>query len=200
MIIVYGGAFNPVTTAHLELALKVLEEPKVQELVWLPVGNNYQKPNLVDCRHRINMANILTFNYPNIKVSSLECVAESFKGTYNTLKELQQLYNNAPMAFLLGADHLMGLPKWIEAEKLLQEYSIWVMPRPGFIFEDILKVHPLLLNNKERIKFLKDLPLLSISATHIRNELAQNRENILGLSPKVHEYIKRHKLYEEVKE
>lgn len=195
MVIVYGGSFNPPSLAHLQLAQRVLQEPQGEKIIFLPVGNDYNKPELIDCQHRIAMLELILATEKQMFVSALECQDENFKGSYFSLLALQKIYGQREIAFLLGADHLPGLPFWIEGERLLTEFKIWAMPRPGYPLREILRQQPLLNKYKENIRFLPDYPLLNISSTAIRQALKENKEEVFGLDDKIHEYIKQHGLY-----
>jgi nicotinate-nucleotide adenylyltransferase len=42
----YGGAFNPPTIAHIKMAKKALNELNLDKIIFMPVGDLYQKSNL----------------------------------------------------------------------------------------------------------------------------------------------------------
>lgn len=54
----FGGCFNPPTNAHINLAKKVLKECKLDKVVFVPVGDFYDKKELVPAKHRYNMLKI----------------------------------------------------------------------------------------------------------------------------------------------
>ncbi len=54
----FGGCFNPPTNAHINLAIKVLKESNLDKLIFVPVGDFYQKQDLVSEEHRYNMLKI----------------------------------------------------------------------------------------------------------------------------------------------
>lgn len=54
----FGGCFNPPTNAHINLAKKVLKECKLDKVIFVPVGNFYDKKELVSGEHRYNMLKI----------------------------------------------------------------------------------------------------------------------------------------------
>ena len=88
MIIVYGGAFNPPTKAHYEIIKIVNDIFKPEAFILLPVGNKYQKKELISFDHRVKMLELMGEKLPFVTISKLE-ENESFKGTVNTLDQLR---------------------------------------------------------------------------------------------------------------
>lgn len=39
----FGGCFNPVTKAHVELALEIVNKYKLDKVVFVPMGDKYDK-------------------------------------------------------------------------------------------------------------------------------------------------------------
>ena len=44
----YGGSFNPPTNIHLQIAKNVLKQLNIDKVYFVPVGNYYQKNELID--------------------------------------------------------------------------------------------------------------------------------------------------------
>ena len=44
----FGGSFNPPTYAHLEVAKTALRQLNLDKVFFVPVGNLYNKPDLID--------------------------------------------------------------------------------------------------------------------------------------------------------
>jgi nicotinate-nucleotide adenylyltransferase len=64
---------------------------------------------------------------------------------------------------LMGADNLAGLPRWRAANRLVQEFDLYVYPRPGTTLPDLVGF--------PRAQVVQ-APLLDVSATFIRASLA----------------------------
>lgn len=195
MIIVFGGSFNPPTMAHLQLARLVLQEPGVSRVVWIPVGDDYDKPDLISCRHRLAMCERLVEAEPRMFLSDIECNGDLPKGSFHTLTAFQKLVGEEPLAFLVGTDHLLTLPKWIEADRLLQRFKIWIVPRPGYPVDYNVKNHPFFSLYQEQLRFLTHFPQLHMSASEVRVQIASGVYPKGLVHPRVWEYISQEGLY-----
>jgi nicotinate-nucleotide adenylyltransferase len=80
--------------------------------------------------------------------------------------------------WLIGADMVSILPKWHQAQKLLEEVHFVIMARPGFVF-DWQSLPPEFRNLKEHVV---EAPPIDISATEIRRRIRAG-ESIQGLTP-----------------
>lgn len=121
-LIVYGGAFNPPTPAHIAAirALNALDG----ELVLLPSGAEFiekWKPgqNVLPDIARLELLKqaAAEAGAENAAVDSL-AMAENLC-TYDALNRLKEKYSAAEAWFVIGEDKLQELPKWAHAEKLV---------------------------------------------------------------------------------
>jgi nicotinate-nucleotide adenylyltransferase len=195
VIIVFGGSFNPPTLAHLTMAKLVLKEPGVSMVLWIPVGDDYAKPDLVSCRHRMAMCERLLDTEPKMMVSAIECEGTLAKGSYHTLSALQKQYSDQTLVFLVGADHFLTLPKWIEATRLLEEFRIWIVPRPGYPADFDLENFPFLRENRAHLRFLTHFPKISMSSSEAREQIKLGKIPSSQIHPRVWEYISHEGLY-----
>lgn len=186
MVILYGGSFNPPTMAHFEIIKLLNELYTPSRIVLMPVGNNYNKPELLDGEIRLEMTKIMTSKMENALTSNFE-VDRPFQGTIRSLEYLEETYNEK-VALAIGADNLMYLHTWIEAEKLIKSYKIIVFNRDNLISDEFIDAF------EEKYKVKLDIVNFEfdISASLIRSNIKKYRKYLL---PEVYDYIKRHKLY-----
>lgn len=184
MIIIYGGAFNPPTKAHYEIIKAVHEILKPESFVLLPVGNQYNKKDLVSFNHRYNMLSLMKKHLPFITISRLEEL-EYFKGTVNSLDALQESYKNRKLVLLIGADQYNSLDKWIDYERLIKNYALIVVTRPKYEM-DLTKYDHLGI----KVSFLQHE--IDISSTQIRTDLSGYKNNLIE---EVYDYIIKENLY-----
>lgn len=183
MNILFGGSFNPITKAHIEIIKLLKEKYKPENIIVMPVGDNYTWKSFANFNHRINMINLVKDNFI---VSDFEQKNEKYLGTKYTLDELSKTYKD--LYFCMGADNILKLDEWINYENLLKEYNFIVFNRKGF---DINKI----IDSKYK-KYKDHFHILEldfdISSSKIRTDVDKYKSY---LDDKVYDYIKKNSLY-----
>lgn len=189
MVVIFGGSFNPPTLAHYEVAKHVLGLSFVEHLLFVPVGDHYEKVGLISAFHRINMLEILVHQLPKAEISKIEVEAERTLKSVETLGRLQMAYPDSELAFLMGADNLYKLVQWYDYERLVQAFKIMILNRGE------LDVHVFI---KENFKFAIDHFIIvdgfqgiDISASMYRADTTRTEI----LLPGVEQYIGQNSLY-----
>ena len=116
MVIIFGGAFNPPTLAHYEIADKLIKRFKPDTFYFLPVGNRYKNKSMLDFDNRYKMVKIMADKL-GAKVSTMEN-EESYRGTYYALLDFKKI--DPDIYFVMGADNLDYLDTWINADELIK--------------------------------------------------------------------------------
>lgn len=171
----FFGSFNPVHVGHMIIASYMANYTGLDE-VWLvvspqnPLKNKKGLGNMYD---RLEMARLAAGPAENIKVSDIEFTLPQPSYTIDTLTYLHEKYPAKEFVLIMGEDNLVSLKKWKNFEVLLQNYSIYVYPRPGCDSSE-WQGHP-------SITFT-ETPQMEISSTFIRNAL-KNNKNIQFLVP-----------------
>ncbi|CAM4178142.1 nicotinate-nucleotide adenylyltransferase [Pedobacter westerhofensis] len=171
----FFGSFNPVHVGHMIIASYMANYTGLDE-VWLvvspqnPLKNKKGLGNMYD---RLEMARLAAEPAENIKVSDIEFTLPQPSYTIDTLTYLHEKYPAREFVLIMGEDNLVSLKKWKNFEVLLQNYSIYVYPRPGCDSSEWAG-HP-------SITFT-ETPQMEISSTFIRNAL-KNKNNIQFLVP-----------------
>lgn len=188
MHIVYGGAFNPPTVAHLETYRFMMERIKVDSFIFLPVSSAYTKSDLASNHHRLNMLKLLIKDLPQATVSEIEIQDTDFMGTYHSLNRLSESLSG-DVAFLIGADNLAELHTWKMAESLLSEYVFIVLNRQDDSVEDLIEGDPFLRRHRHHLLVFQDFDV-AVSSTVFRDTMNPD------MVPKaIWDYIKEHQLY-----
>ena len=106
--------------------------------------------------------------------------------TVDTLAYLTDKYPENKYSLIIGEDNLKSFTKWKNYEVILDQYGLYVYPRPN-TGPSQLKDHP-------SVKWIK-APLFDISATFIRNLLQHNKSIRYLVPDSVIEVINSRKLY-----
>ena len=187
MNIIYGGSFNPPTIAHYQIAKYLMDKHPDASFIFMPTANHYEKRNLLNSSHRVEMLQLVCDRLgKNASVSTQEIEDPLFLGTYTTLKGYPDAY------FVMGADNLEGISRWIRYPDIIFENKFFIIPRPGVDLEKLWENNVVLQQARANFIILDDSPYLEVSSSEYRR--TKNAQLVL---PSVHEYIQTHQLYEE---
>lgn len=185
MLILYGGAFNPPTIAHRKIIETIKKMYPKAHVLLIPVGDDYEKNNLIDSKHRLKMCELLVDNLENVSVSDYE-INNKFLGTIGTMEHFNK--ESEDLMCVIGADNLIEIDEWIRYEELLKTYQFIVVKRGlNNIDTYINKYSDLWVKKPQIIEFDLD-----ISSSKVRNNLEENSNM---LTKNVYKYIKEKKLY-----
>ncbi len=193
---VLGGTFDPIHNAHLVLAEAVRGRLGLDEVLFVPAGNPWLKPESPEApaEDRLNMVRLAVAGKPYFRVSDIEVRRPGPTYTVETIAELVKQYPGDEICFIMGWDSLAELPRWKEPQRLITLSRLAAVPRPGYPLPDIKALEKALPGLLERLTVL-DEPRVDISSTVIRSRV------MLGLSihdlvpEAVERYIREHQLY-----
>ena len=188
MIIVFGGAFNPVTNAHLEVCDFVMDQYPDASFVFLPVSSAYTKSALASNHDRVQMLRLAIAGKDHVDVSEIEINDTDFLGTYQSLIRIADRYND-DVAFVVGADNLVGMHKWINVHGILSEFKIIVLGRFGLDIDKLIDGNPVLKRHRSAFVTFPAFDV-DISSTVFREALDPTM-----VPDSVYQYIQQNELY-----
>ncbi len=188
-IALFGGTFNPIHCGHVEMAKQVLSLPQVEKLIIMPAFQPPHKeaPLLVSGEHRLNMCRIALGNLENIEFSELELARKGKSYTYDTVCELNSLYDRR-IALVCGGDMITTFSGWFRYRDILKLADLIAFRRIGIDNEDFDKAINSLRDEGGNITVI-DSEISDISSSEVRNG------NFNKVPQKVLEYIKDNGLY-----
>ena len=129
-IIIFPGAFNPPHNTHINIAYACLENiTNVDRVIFVPVGDLYNKNYLEKAFHRYNMLGLICNENSKLEVSDIEIKKQRQLFTYETLDYFSKEYKNKNIYLLIGSDNLKEFDKWKMYEYILKKYKIIVVNR-----------------------------------------------------------------------
>ncbi len=184
----FFGSFNPIHVGHLIVA-NVMATTTDLEKVWFVVSpQNPFKPNksLLHEFDRLDMVDKAISDNYLFKSCDIEFAMPKPSYTYDTLSELKKKYPQHTFKLIIGEDNLSQFPKWKNHQLILQEFGLYVYPRPNSLSSALLE--------NENVQLIT-APLLDISATFIRQAI-KNQTSIKYMLPEsVELYIQQKKFY-----
>lgn len=184
----FFGSFNPIHIGHLAIA-NVMVETTDFDQVWFVVSPQNPLKKNEELAHefdRIDMVEAAIYDNEKLRATDIEFNMPKPSYTVDTLAYLSDKYQQYDFSLIIGEDNLRSFPKWKNHEAILNNYGLYVYPRPNTGPSE-LKDHP-------SVKWVK-APLFDISATFIRHML-QRGGSIRYLVPDpVIELINARKLY-----
>ncbi|WP_448583486.1 nicotinate (nicotinamide) nucleotide adenylyltransferase [Thermocrinis sp.] len=196
MKVFFGGSFDPVHLGHLLVARDVLEELKVEEIVFIPAYQApLKEPHKANPMDRLYMLKLAIEGVEGFSVSSVEIDKKGISYTVDTAQELSQELKEKP-TFLIGADSALNLHLWKDPSKLVKLARFVIIDRAS-------KGKEVKAYLKERFPELKEdedyiilgVRRVDISSTEIRRRVKEGK-SIKWLVPEsVEEYIINRALY-----
>lgn len=182
---VFVGSFNPVHKGHIMAVNFLLDNDYLDKVMIIPTGNYWNKTNLIDINHRINM--LKTYESEKILIND---TLNSLEYTYLVLNELRK--ENKDLYLIIGDDNLVDFHLWKNIDEILLNKVI-VLNRNNLDS----KQHIEKFKNKEQFILIKNNESLNMSSTEIRNMISNNDKTQLDtyLDKKVLDYIDKNNLY-----
>jgi nicotinate-nucleotide adenylyltransferase len=192
---VLGGTFDPIHIGHLVVAEEARIKVGFKEVLFVPAGQPWLKldRNITPVAHRVEMVRCAIADNPYFKLCTLEVERPGPSYTVDTLTMLrEQLGNEASFFFILGRDTLAELPSWKEPKKLVQLCRLVVAPRLGS--KDLKHLETEIPGLLDKVIQL-DMPVIGISASGIRQRIAQGLSIRYLVPTEVEKYITEQKIY-----
>ena len=136
------------------------------------------------------MTVIATASNPRFTVSRVDIDRAGPTYTIDTLRDLREVYPDAELFFITGADALSSIMSWHDWDKMFELAEFVGVTRPGYeLTEDMLPQ-----DIQERVHLL-DIPAMAISSTDCRERASQGRPVWYLVPDGVVQYIAKHGLY-----
>ena len=194
---VLGGTFDPIHMGHLVVAEEAKARLNLAEVLFVPAGLPWLRANssLSAAEHRVQMVRLAIADKPYFKISTTEVERAGPSYTVDTIAELKgQFGAEDELFFILGWDCLTELPKWREPSRLVAMCRLVAVPRVGSPAPDLSSLEADIPGLAKRV-ILLDKPRVDISASGIRDRVAQGL-SIEDLVPEpVERYIREQGLY-----
>lgn len=217
-IALFGGTFNPIHRGHLQAALDVLAQFRLDLIYFIPSSlppHKRQGP-LASARQRLEMVNLALSGHAQLVACDVEIQREGPSYSIDTVRRFKQ--TTAPdgrLYFMVGLDAFMEIHTWRAFDLLFAETAFIVMSRPGsgqwtpemrrqastYVQQHISPAYR--LDGEEKYLAhpeLHDIHLASVTpvdaaSSQIRDLIRRGRPITPWVAPPVAEYIAQQGLY-----
>jgi nicotinate-nucleotide adenylyltransferase len=183
-----GGTFDPIHHGHLVAASEVADRFRLDEVVFVPTGQPWQKGAVSPAEDRYLMTVIATASNPRFQVSRADVDRDGPTYTVDTLRDLRAAYGSeAELFFITGADALDRILSWKDALEMLSLARFVGVTRPGFVLSDA--------HLPEDSVTLVEVPAMAISSSDCRARVAAGKPVWYLVPDGVVQYIAKRSLY-----
>lgn len=188
------GSFNPIHVGHLIVAEMAMEKCNLNGVWFIVSPQNPAKAKtgeLIDENARLHMVKLAVAYNSDFHVSDIEFSMPRPSFTNDTLKVIREKMPDKKYSVICGTDTHFKIPRWRNAQNVVDNHEFILYTRPDS------KVSGLCTDKgiDKKTTLLKDVPVLEISSTFIRNQI-KNGLTLQHLIPQdVQEYIKTNNLY-----
>lgn len=184
----FFGSFNPIHSGHMIIANMMVATTDIEKVWFIVSPHNPLKKSksLLHEFDRLDMVRAATFNNYDLDVSDVEFNLPKPSYTVDTMTYISEKHPGKEFILVIGEDNLSSFHRWKNHEQILENYSLYVYPRPDSVKSTLID-HP----NIE----LVDAPRIDISATFIRNCVKRNQSVRYLVPDPVEEMIREKKFY-----
>ena len=207
MLGLLGGTFDPVHVAHLRLAIEVRERLSLDEVRLMPAPNpRLRDAPQVDAATRLRLLHAAIRGMQGLAVDERELSTSGPTRTVETLRSLRNDEGSRPLCLIIGADAAARLDRWHEWEQLIELAHLIIARRPGSQLPSRGPVAALiercgdtrvcaLGRQPAGVIHVCDIPGLDISATAVRERLADGRSIEFLVPEGVRQILMKEQLY-----
>jgi nicotinate-nucleotide adenylyltransferase len=185
---IMGGTFDPIHHGHLVAASEVQARFDLDEVMFVPTGQPYEKGKVSPAEDRYLMTVIATASNPRFHVSRADMDRDGPTYTVDTLRDMRAVYGqSAELYFITGADALSRIMLWKDALTMLELAHFIGVTRPGFELSGA--------GLPEDSVTLVEVPAMAISSSDCRKRVASGLPVWYLVPDGVVQYINKRGLY-----
>ena len=196
---ILGGSFNPIHLGHLLLGQGALDSFDLSKVLFMPchIQPHKDPTMLASPEHRVAMLEQAIMDNPQFEMLDIEIARGGSSFAVDSVREIRELYPDAELFFIIGADTLPELHLWRDIYTLLRMCRFATFSRPG---HDVVNSEEkdLRLDSPWAAQLLETVArgrMLEISSSDIRHRVAEGMSIRYLVPTLVEMYIAEHHLY-----
>jgi nicotinate-nucleotide adenylyltransferase len=131
---IFGGTFDPIHTAHLEVAEAVRQALDLDRMLLVVANQPWQKQDqrtLTPAEDRFAMVEAAVAGLPGLVACRMEIDRGGPSYTIDTVHQLRKEHPTAALILVVGSDVVADLTTWHDEPSLRQLVTLAVVGRPG---------------------------------------------------------------------
>jgi nicotinate-nucleotide adenylyltransferase len=182
---IFGGTFDPIHSAHLEIARRAADQYRLDRVLFIPAGNPPHKHAEASFEHRYRMVELACAADRRFIASRLEEGAgKSYSIDTIGRVEAANADTKSTLFLIIGSDAFAEIQTWRRWQDVIRAVEFIVVARPG---------HEIAGPPGARVHRLESVEL-PVSSSDIRDALARG-ESPAELPLPIADYIRDHQLY-----
>ncbi len=137
-IAIFGGTFDPIHSAHLQVARQAAEKFGLDKVIFIPAANPPHKPGAVTASYedRFRMVELACGDVPDFEVSDIEAGgAKSYSIHTIELIRKRRLSEGDRLFFIIGTDAFADIATWYRWRDVIALVEFIVVSRPGHKYD-----------------------------------------------------------------
>ena len=129
----YGGSFDPIHLAHIQVAEAVCRQMELDRLFFIPAACSPFKADRqsAPAELRLQWIRLAIGSHPNWKLDTYEIDKGGISYTIDTVREYKRRFPKDQLFYLIGMDHAPLLTQWKDADELAKLVEFVIVTRPG---------------------------------------------------------------------
>lgn len=197
---IMGGTFDPIHNGHLMLGNYAYKLFRLDQVWFLPNGNPPHKSSTAIesmTVNRVEMVQKAIQPYVYFRLEKYEVERKEISYSYQTMQYFQDRYPEHEFYFIIGADSLFSIEKWVHPEKLLRTCILLAAYRNGKGTQEMLSQIHYLARKYECDIRLMNTPDVKVSSSDIRKRIKEGLPISEFVPEAVEKYIAEKHLFEE---
>jgi nicotinate-nucleotide adenylyltransferase len=203
-----GGTFDPIHNGHLRTALELQQWMGVEKVCLIPSRDPvHRKTPGRTAEQRLEMVELAVADEPALAVDKREVLSTQPSYSLHTLESLRrELGENVSLCMIMGMDAYQTLPHWHEWRRFTDFAHLLVVKRPGYslpqcdVLNEFTEKHQTtslqqVLSTPAGCVLFHELTPIGVSATQIRQTIAQGHSPRYLFPDQVWQYIQDNRLY-----
>jgi nicotinate-nucleotide adenylyltransferase len=180
---IYGGTFDPIHQAHLILAREVLEQLRLEKVIFVPAAvSPFKGAPVAGAETRLAMLRAAIDGEPEFVLDDCELRRPPPSYAIDTVEDIRQREGDAEFYYLIGDDNVPDLARWHRFSELQKMVRFVVLNRTG---------------TQSPHSHVTVPRRIDISATEIRKRVASGQSIRYLVPTAVEEIIRQGNLYRE---